>query len=473
MFENNSKLAADNYSGLPTFQEQTSKETAQQPLSYPDWSLGLLDRQQCITRMQQICLMLEHNPSACFSLLLIKIDRLRVLRYSLEDKIIDELLVAFADRLQRNLAPSMVGAHLREDEFAVLLEFSPIDQDNILTYAENLQSKLRSPFNIFGFEIFLNIHIGITNSQISKCQPTNLLNDAGLAAFIAQQASKDNHCALFNPQIRNQVTERLHLENDLRIGISRQEFILHYQPIYELESNSLIGFEALVRWQHPTRGLISPATFIPIAEETGSIIPLGWWVLREACRQLKHWQNLFPTLRDLTMSVNLSSQQFSQPNLFEQVNQILYETGLEARNLKLEITETVLMDNVESAAVRLRHLQARGVKLSIDDFGTGYSSLSYLQKFPVNTLKIDRSFIQQLETDSKSACLAQAIILLANSLGMDVVSEGIETSEQYWQMKALQCEYGQGFFWSRPLDVAAMEYLLWEEHRQLLTLPLA
>jgi diguanylate cyclase (GGDEF)-like protein len=423
--------------------------------------LDLLNRQQCLNRMHQICMMQNNCLDYSFSLLLIliKIDQFRVLRYSLGDDVVDALSVALAERLQENISPSMVVAHLREDEFAVLIECFCTDEE-VLYFAENIHQKLRSPFNVSGFEVCLDTHIGITNSRISKLEPIHLLNDAGLAAYIAQHARTDNHCAIFNPQIREQVTDRLYLENDLRIGILRQEFLLHYQPIYALEGNRLVGFEALVRWQHPTRGMISPATFIPIAEETGSIILLGWWVLKEACQQMKQWQSLFPTLQNATISVNLSSQQFSQSNLIEQVKEILWETGLEARSLKLEITETVLMDNSESAAARLKQLQDCGIRLCIDDFGTGYSSLSYLQRFPVNTLKIDRSFISQLGSESKSVCFAQAIIQLAHCLGMDVVAEGIETAEQFWQMKTLQCEYGQGFLWSRPLDVEATESLL-------------
>jgi diguanylate cyclase (GGDEF)-like protein len=421
--------------------------------------LGLMNRQQCLDRMDRNCMRQNSCPNDSFTLLLIKIDRFRVLNYSLGEEIGEELLLAFAERLQGNLDPFMVAAYLREDEFAVLIECACTDAD-ALQYAESIHQNLRSPFSISGLEVFLNIHIGITNSRASALDPIHLLNDAGLASYIAQQNKDNSHCAIFKPQIREQVTNQLCLENDLRIGLLRQEFLLHYQPIFTLDSNNLVGFEALVRWQHPIRGTISPETFVPIAEETGSIIPLGWWVLREACRQMKQWQQDFPNTRDLSISVNLSSQQFSQPNLIEQIKAILLETGLEASNLKLEITETVLMDNAESAAARLKQLQDLGIKLCIDDFGTGYSSLSYLQRFPVNTLKIDRSFISQLSTESKSACFAQAIIQLANCLGMDVVAEGIETAEQFWQMKALQCEYGQGFLWSKPLDVIATEYLL-------------
>jgi diguanylate cyclase (GGDEF)-like protein len=439
-------------SGTSAFLEMEQSWCSIQPL-------GLLSRQQCLNRMHQIFLMQDISSSSLFSLFLIKIDRFRVLNYSLGDEVVEELLVAFSNRLQAHLGPSMVAAHLREDEFAILSDNIFADAD-ALQYAESIHQELRSPFSVAGLEVFLNIHIGITNSRVSNLQPIHLLNDAGLAAYIAQQSKENSHCAIFKPQIREQVTTRLCLENDIRIGILRQEFFLNYQPIFKLDSNKLVGFEALARWEHPTRGMISPGTFIPIAEETGSIIPLGWWVLQEACQQMKRWQQSFSHLQDLTISVNLSSQQFSQANLIEQVKQILLETGLEARNLKLEITETVLMDNVESAAARLKQIQDLGIKLCIDDFGTGYSSLSYLQRFPVDTLKIDRSFISQLTTESKSACFAQAIIQLANCLNMDVVAEGIETAEQFWQMKALQCEYGQGFLWSKPLDVVATEHLL-------------
>jgi diguanylate cyclase (GGDEF)-like protein len=422
-------------------------------------SLGLLNRQQFLNRMHKNCLRQDLYSDDSFSLFLIQIDRLRVLNYSLGDEVIEELLITFANRVQDNLDPCMVAARLREDEFAILSE-RDLTHEDVLKYVKNIHEKLQLPFSISGYELFLDIYIGITNSRVSNLQPIHLLNDAGLAAYIAQQSRQNSHFAIFDHQIREQVTNRFCLENDIRIGLLRQEFLLNYQPIFRLESNELIGFEALVRWNHPTQGMISPETFIPVAEETGSIVPLGWWVLRETCQQIKQWQQIFPTLKDLSMSVNLSSQQFSQADLIENVNQILLATGLDAQNLKLEITETVLMDNVDSAAARLKQLQNLGIEICIDDFGTGYSSLSYLQRFPVDILKIDRSFISQLTTESKSACFAQAIIQLANCLDMDVVAEGIETAEQFWQMKALQCEYGQGFLWSHPLDVLAAQDLL-------------
>jgi EAL domain-containing protein (putative c-di-GMP-specific phosphodiesterase class I) len=267
-------------------------------------------------------------------------------------------------------------------------------------------------------------------------------------------------CVVFNAALRERTVEQLQLENDIRLGLLRHEFFLHYQPILALETQQLLGFEALVRWQHPRRGLVSPAEFIPVAEATGSIIPLGWWVLKEACRQLKVWQQQFPNTTDLTINVNLSGQQFSQPHFIEQIDEILRLTGVEGRHLKLEITETVLMENADLAAQVLDHLKARGIRLCIDDFGTGYSSLSYLQRFEISTLKIDRSFVARMETDSKSVRILQIIMMLAYQLKMDVVAEGIETSEQYWQLRALQCQHGQGYLFSKPISAETVVPLL-------------
>jgi EAL domain-containing protein (putative c-di-GMP-specific phosphodiesterase class I) len=224
----------------------------------------------------------------------------------------------------------------------------------------------------------------------------------------------------------------------------------------------VVGFEALVRWQHPRRGLVSPVEFIPVAEATGSIMPLGWWVLQTACQQLKVWQQQFPQHPDLTVNVNISGQQFSQPDFISRIDDILRATGLAGQFLKLEITETVLMENADLATPVLDQLKERGIRLCIDDFGTGYSSLSYLQRFEVSTLKIDRSFIARMETDSKSVRILQIILMLAQQLDMDVVAEGIEVTEQYWQLRALQCEYGQGYLFERPLKVDAAANLLAE-----------
>lgn len=435
-------------------------------VSWDDHSSShLLSRQQFFNRLESVCTLQRLCPDQAFALLQLKLDRFKILRCSLGDQFAEELLILIAARLQDCLDASVVSAYLREDEFAILLEHTQ-NIDEALQLAKLLHKKMRLPFQVAGLEIFLNIYIGITTSQLSEAHPIKLLNDVGLATFTAQ-TQEGMYYTIFGPHLREQATRRLHLENDIRLGLLRREFRLNYQPVFTLENNNLIGFEALVRWQHPTQGMISPAAFIPVAEETGSIIELGWWVLQEACQQMKEWQQRFPAYQNLVINVNLSSQQFSQLNFIEKLDEILQSTGLRGQCLKLEITETVLMKNVDSAAARLEHLQARGVRLCIDDFGTGYSSLSYLQRFPVSTLKIDRSFIVQMEAESKSAGILQSIILLANCLGMDVVAEGIETAEQFWQLKALQCEYGQGYFFARPLDVHDVQKLLQGNHRRL------
>jgi diguanylate cyclase (GGDEF)-like protein len=428
-------------------------------------SCNLLSRQQFLNHLESACTRKQLCPDQSFALLQLKLDRFKILRCSLGDQFAQDLLVIISARLQSCLESSRVAAYLREDEFAILLE-NTHDADEALHLAKLLHETMRSPLVIAGLEIFLNIYIGITTSEISEPQPIKVLNDVALATFTAQQR-EGVYYTVFDPAIREQTTQRLQLENDIRLGLLRGEFFLNYQPLFTLENDTLIGFEALVRWQHPSRGLVSPAAFIPVAEETGSIIELGWWVLREACLQMKEWQQRFPTYQALAVNVNLSSQQFSQSDFIEKLDEILRETGLEGQYLKLEITETVLMKNVDSAATRLEHLQARGIRLCIDDFGTGYSSLSYLQRFPVNTLKIDRSFIAQMESESKSAGILQSIILLANCLGMDVVAEGIETAEQFWQLKALQCEYGQGYFFAKPLDLQGVQKLLQGCYRRL------
>jgi EAL domain-containing protein (putative c-di-GMP-specific phosphodiesterase class I) len=252
---------------------------------------------------------------------------------------------------------------------------------------------------------------------------------------------------------------RLQLESDLRQAIERNEFCVYYQPIVCLQTGRLSGFEALVRWNHPRRGLVSPVDFIPVAEETGLIVPIGQWVLNEACAQVRQWQIDSPSHRSLSLSVNLSARQVAQPNLLARIKEALDNSKLPAYCLKLEITESVVMENAEAAALMFKQLRSLGVQLSIDDFGTGYSSLSYLHRFPLNYLKIDRSFVMRLTTDNDNA-IVRTISTLARNLGMEVIAEGIETEEQYQQLKMLGCEYGQGFLFSRPVESHSVVHLL-------------
>lgn len=281
-------------------------------------------------------------------------------------------------------------------------------------------------------------------------QPEDLLRDADTAMYRAKAQGRARH-QVFDVSMHEHAVALLQLETDLRRAVYNQEFQLHYQPIVSLTSNKISGFEALVRWQHPERGLISPGEFIPIAEETGIIIPLGWWVLREACEQIRTWQVQSPVNPPLTISVNLSTKQFRQPELVEHIAQILHATNLDARSLRLEITETILLENAESVTAVLSQLKALGVSLDVDHFGTGHSSLSYLHCFPINALKIDRSFISRMDCGDDWEVI-RAITMLAYTLGVDVIAEGVETKEQLAQLSSLQCKYGQGYFFSKPLD---------------------
>jgi EAL domain-containing protein (putative c-di-GMP-specific phosphodiesterase class I) len=261
------------------------------------------------------------------------------------------------------------------------------------------------------------------------------------------------------------------MESDLRRAIERKEFILHYQPIVTLETGKIDGFEALIRWQHPERGFVSPDEFISIAEETGLIIPIGQWVLEQACRQIRIWQEQFPQHPPLQISVNLSSKQFINSKLIEQIRQVMQETRVEPRSLKLEMTESMVMENFDTAIEMLQQLRQLGIELSIDDFGTGYSSLSYLHRFPISTLKIDRSFVSSMNDQNENAEIVRTILMLARSLKMNVVAEGVETEEQLAQLALLECEYGQGYYFSKPLDVEAASKLLTE--RRAYPIPLS
>ncbi len=266
--------------------------------------------------------------------------------------------------------------------------------------------------------------------------------------------------AIFDQVMYEQTLELLQLESDLRLALERQEFCLHYQPIISLVTGRLTGFEALARWKHPQQGFISPAKFIPVAEDTGLIVSLGEWVLREACRQMRAWQTQFPNLLPLSISVNLAAQQIREPHLINQIARILAETGLNGSSLKLELTESMLMEDVQETIDTLFQIRAMNIQLSLDDFGTGYSSLSYLHRFPINTLKIDRSFVSRINSDNENFEVVGAIVTLAHALGLNVTAEGVETTDQFTQLQALGCEFGQGYFFSKPLNCAMVAAML-------------
>jgi len=385
-----------------------------------------------------------------FAILFLDLDRFKIINDSLGHMVGDQLLVGIARRLESCLRPGDRVARLGGDEFTIFVK--DINEASDATeVAERIRQKLTQPFSLSGQEVFTTVSIGIAHSAIGYEQPEDMLRDADTAMYRAKSQGTARH-EVFDKAMHSNALSLLQMETDLRRAVERQEFLIHYQPIVTLENGRLRGFEALVRWQHPEHGLVSPAKFIPIAEETGLIVNIGQWVLEEACRQMREWQQQYAAGLELQMSVNLSSKQFIQPNLIGKIGETLKRTGLDPRNLKLEITESVVMENVDIATNMLRQIRALGIELSIDDFGTGYSSLSYLHRFPLNTLKIDRSFVIHMTGNSENTEIVRTIVMLAKTLGMDVIAEGVETQEQLAQLWALDCKYGQGYFFSKPVS---------------------
>jgi diguanylate cyclase (GGDEF)-like protein len=392
-----------------------------------------------------------------FAVLFLDLDRFKNINDSLGHTHGDLLLVAFAERLEKILRPLDTLARFGGDEFAILLSGIE-DTTDALRVAERIHEELSEPFSLDKNSSFASASIGIALSASGYDRPEDILRDADTAMYRAKENGKARY-EMFDTGMHAKAVSRLQLEHDLRQAIEHKEFCIYYQPIVSLQTSRLAGFEALVRWNHPRRGLIAPADFIPVAEETGMIVPIGQWVLEEACRKVKEWQIKSPSHRALSLSVNLSGRQVAQPGLIEHIKRALEVSKLHPHNLKLEITESVVMGNSEAATLMFKQLRALGVQLSIDDFGTGYSSLSYLHRFPLNYLKIDRSFVDRMTSDNDDA-IVRTIATLASNLGMEVIAEGIETEEQFKRLKALGCEYGQGYLFSHPVDDEAAYRLL-------------
>ena len=419
----------------------------------------LPNRALFMDRLEQQLKRTKTQENCEFAVLFLDLDRFKVVNDSVGHLIGDKLLVEIARRLEQCINPTDTVARLGGDEFTILLEnIQNIEEATLV--AERIYNALVLPFHLDEYELFTTASIGIALSADGYEKPEDILRDADLTMYSAKERGKARY-EVFNPSMHKRAIERLQLETDLRRGLERQEFEVYYQPITSLVTGTLSGFEALARWKHPVKGLVSPTEFIPIAEETGLIVPLGHWLLKHACLQMRNWQIKYHLHPPLVVSVNLSGKQLREANLVEQIAEILQETGLNGQFLKLEITESILMDNLEAATSILLALREKKIKLSIDDFGTGYSSLSYLHRFPVDTLKIDRSFVEQMQSNQEgNSAIVKAIVTLAHVLNMDVIAEGIETNSQLAQLKLLKCEHGQGYYFSKPLTKEEAEELI-------------
>ncbi len=409
---------------------------------------GLPNRALFMDRLRTAMSRLKRRPTHLFAALVLDLDRFKVVNDSLGHLAGDQFLVQIGRILLSTLRAEHTVARLGGDEFAILLDDLD-DKDDARRVVERIFHALDTPIRVSGQDIFATMSIGIAYAGAQYLSAEDMMRDADTAMYQAKTTGKARF-QIFDESMHQRAVGLLKLEHSLRRAAERNEFVLHYQPIVTLEEEATAGFEALVRWNHPERGIVGPYEFIHLAEETGLIFRIGGWTLREACQWLTQGSPALP--EHLTVNVNLSGRQFSQGDLIEEVQKVLSETGLSASRLKLEITESVIMENPEMAVDLLKRLKALGTHLCIDDFGTGYSSLGYLLRFPADTLKIDRSFVNNLGKGGRERDIVGAIVSLAKSLDMDVVAEGVETVEQRDMLRALGCKYGQGYLFSRPLD---------------------
>jgi len=411
----------------------------------------------------------SENLPEQFAVLFLDLDRFKVVNDSLGHLAGDQLLKMVATRLVKCLRGGDTVARLGGDEFVMLLEEIQ-DINDVIDVAQRIQESLKIPMLIDGNEIFISTSIGIALNSAEYTQPDQLLRDADTAMYRAKELGRQRY-EIFNTAMHTKALRKLRLENDLRRAIERQELRVHYQPIVCLKSRQILGFEALVRWQHPDQGLISPSEFIPLAEDTGLIGAIDFWVLEKACSQLRIWQDQFATAATLTVSVNLSGRQFTKPDLISQIEQVLKKTNLSNTNLKIEVTESILIEKTSLATQILSELNKRNIQICIDDFGTGYSSLSYLHRFPIHTLKIDQSFIARLTNNCEDGEIVKAIIVLGINLGLNVIAEGVETAGQLNFLEANNCHAGQGYYLFKPMEANAVTKLL-KSLSNILTIPI-
>jgi len=426
--------------------------------AFHDGLTGLANRSLFMEHLERAVKHNKRDRNFQFAVLFIDLDRFKLINDSLGHLIGDHLLIAIVGRLQACLRPTDLIARFGGDEFTILLE-NLSDISDTIRVADRIQTSLSLPFNLSGQEVFITASIGIALSATSYNQPEDLVRDADIAMYRAKIGGKARY-EIFNPSMHDRAVVRLQMETDLRLAIERQEFLIHYQPMVSLSSGRIIGFESLLRWQHPERGLLFPGEFIIVAQEAGLMVSIDQWVMRQACQQIQQWQEQTSRFPPLSISVNICNIHFIQANLVKEITQILQQTSLDASRFKLEITENVIMENHRSATATLSQLKALGIRLVIDDFGTGYSSLSRLHGFPIDELKIDRSFVSKINAKEKNLEITEIIVMLGKKLGLDVTAEGIETAEQLAQLKEMKCTYGQGYFFSQPLSSEAAEALI-------------
>ena len=414
-------------------------------------------------QLQQVIALCQREKTTRFAVMFIDLDRFKVINDSWGHSAGDQLLISFARRIEQQLSSSNILARLSGDEFVILLK-DVSNLEDVIQVAKRINHALIEPFEIQGRNVFTSVSIGITLGQPGLMSPEDLVREADTAMHCAKKQGGAGY-AVFDPQMHHQAMMRLQLETDLRYALQRQELHVYYQPLIDLNANQIKGFEALLRWHHPQKGSVSPSQFIPIAEETGLVIPIGQFVLQQACQQVQRWLGQGLLSSAFILSINLSSKQFANPNLTHQILHTLAETGLPPNYLQLEITESSLMENPTAAASTLQELQANSIRLAIDDFGTGHSSLSYLRRFPVGTLKIDQSFTHRLGAQAEDLEIIQSITSLAHSLKMTVVAEGIETKAQLKHLKTARCDVGQGFLFARALEPQTASQFLQQQHQ--------
>jgi diguanylate cyclase (GGDEF)-like protein/PAS domain S-box-containing protein len=444
---------------IGTVLDITERKLAQEALhhqAFHDALTGLPNRALFTDRLEH-ALTRAGRRDTSVAVLFLDLDNFKVVNDSLGHAQGDALLGIVAQRLRDCLRAADTGARLGGDEFTVLLE-DVSGEAEALTVAERIARALRVPVVLQGREVVISASIGIAIA-LPNGAGNDLMREADLAMYRAKANGKAG-CALFDPRLEMRAMERLELETDLRRALARGEFRVHYQPIVALGDETIAGVEALVRWQHPERGLVQPLSFIPVAEETGLIVPIGQWVLEQACQQSRLWQEQFPRHAPLSISVNLSARQLQHPGLVADVARAVLDAGMDPATLELEITESVVMQDAEATDATLRALKAIGIRLAIDDFGTGYSSLSYLKRFPVDTLKIDRSFVDGLGSDSQDTAIVHSVAALARALDLSVTGEGVETSAQHVLLQQLGCNLAQGYLYARPIPAADITALL-------------